>query len=300
MKLPDQITAQLLQAGLDPSDVAGVAVGALAEDAAGGDVTSTATITADARSVADFVVRGEGVLAGLPIAEAVLHVATAGDMQILARARDGDLVQRGEVVLTVTGPTRALLAGERTALNLLCHLSGVATLTARWVDAIADTGAAVRDTRKTTPGLRALEKYAVRCGGGVNHRMSLADAALIKDNHVLAAGGVVAAFDAVRAKFPDVPLEVEVDSLEQLDAVLAAGADLVLLDNFSVPETAEAVRQVAGRARLESSGGLTLAVAHDYAATGVDYLAVGALTHSAPVLDIAMDLDMSGPQQQEA
>jgi nicotinate-nucleotide pyrophosphorylase (carboxylating) len=300
MKLPDQIAAQLLQAGLDPSEVAGVAVGALAEDAAGGDVTSTATITADARAVADFVVRGEGVLAGLPVAETVLHVATAGDLQILARARDGDLVQRGEVVLTVSGPTRALLAGERTALNLLCHLSGVATLTARWVDAIADTGAAVRDTRKTTPGLRALEKYAVRCGGGVNHRMSLADAALIKDNHVLAAGGVVAAFDAVRAKFPDVPLEVEVDSLQQLDAVLAAGADLVLLDNFSVPETAEAVRQVAGRARLESSGGLTLAVAHDYAATGVDYLAVGALTHSAPVLDIAMDLDMSGPQQQEA
>ena len=151
------------------TDVAGVAVGALAEDAAGADVTSMATIAAAARSVADFVVRGEGVLAGLPIAEAVLHVATAGDLQILARARDGDLVQRGEVVLTVAGPTRALLAGERTALNLLCHLSGVATLTARWVDAIADTGAAVRDTRKTTAGLRALEKYAVRCGGGVNH-----------------------------------------------------------------------------------------------------------------------------------
>ncbi len=158
----------------------------------------------------------------------------------------------------------------------------------------------MRDTRKTTPGLRALEKYAVRCGGGVNHRMSLADAALIKDNHVLAAGGVVAAFDAVRAQFPDLPLEVEVDSLEQLDAVLAAGADLILLDNFSVPDTAEAVRRVAGAARLESSGGLTLAVAHDYAATGVDYLAVGALTHSAPVLDIAMDLDIAGSQRQEA
>jgi nicotinate-nucleotide pyrophosphorylase (carboxylating) len=300
MKLPDQITAQLLAAGLAADDVAGVAIGALAEDAAGHDVTSTATIAADARSVADFVVRGDGVLAGLPVAEAVLHVATAGDLQILARARDGDLVQRGEVVLTVSGPTRALLAGERTALNLLCHLSGVATLTAMWVDAIADTGAAVRDTRKTTPGLRAMEKYAVRCGGGVNHRMSLADAALIKDNHVVAAGGVVAAFDAVRANYPDVPLEVEVDSLEQLDAVVAAGADLILLDNFSVPDTAEAVRRVAGRARLESSGGLTLEVAHDYAATGVDYLAVGALTHSAPVLDIAMDLDIAGSRKQEA
>jgi len=245
------------------------------------------------------VVRGEGFLAGLPVAEAVLHVATAGDIEILARARDGDLVQRGEVVLTVSGPTRALLTAERTALNLLCHLSGVATLTARWVDAIAGTGAAVRDTRKTTPGLRALEKYAVRCGGGVNHRMSLSDAALVKDNHVVAAGGVVAAFEAVREQFPEVPLEVEVDSLGQLDDVLAAGADLILLDNFSVPETADAVRRVAGRARLESSGGLTLAVARDYAATGVDYLAVGALTHSAPVLDIAMDLDMAGSRTQE-
>jgi nicotinate-nucleotide pyrophosphorylase (carboxylating) len=190
----------------------------------------------------------------------------------------------------VTAPTRALLTAERTALNLLCHLSGVATLTARWADAIAGTGAAVRDTRKTTPGLRALEKYAVRCGGGVNHRMALSDAALVKDNHVVAAGGVREAFDAVRAMWPGLPVEVEVDSLDQLDAVLDAGADLVLLDNFDVPQTRQAVARTAGRARLESSGGLSLDVARAYAETGVDYLAVGALTHSAPVLDIGLDL----------
>jgi nicotinate-nucleotide pyrophosphorylase (carboxylating) len=291
MALPDSLVAAFVAAGLDPIEVEGVIVSALAEDLDGGvDVTSTATIPADARAVADLIARGDGVVAGLPVAEAVLHLATAGDVELTTRVRDGDTVARDDVVLTVAGPTRGLLTGERTALNLLCHLSGVATTTARWVASIAGTGAAVRDTRKTTPGLRSLEKYAVRCGGGVNHRMSLSDAALIKDNHVLAAGGVVAAFDAVRAQYPALPVEVEVTRLDQLLAVLDAGADLVLLDNFTVADTAEAVRLTAGRARLESSGGLTLDVAYDYAATGVDYLAVGALTHSAPVLDVAMDL----------
>ena len=194
------------------------------------------------------------------------------------------------MLLTVSGRTRDLLTGERTALNLLCHLSGVATLTRRWVDVVGGAGAAVRDTRKTTPGLRALEKYAVRCGGGVNHRMALSDAALVKDNHVVAAGGVAAAFEAVRAMWPGLPVEVEVDSLDELSEALSAGADLVLLDNMSPATMREAVVMTAGRARLEASGGLTLDTARVVAETGVDFIAVGALTHSAPVLDIALDL----------
>ncbi|NUP34644.1 MAG: carboxylating nicotinate-nucleotide diphosphorylase, partial [Streptomycetaceae bacterium] len=188
------------------------------------------------------------------------------------------------------GATRDLLTAERSALNLLCRLSGIATLTRAWADAIDGTGAAVRDTRKTTPGLRAVEKYAVRCGGGVNHRMALSDAAMVKDNHVVAAGGVAEAFRAVRAAFPDVPVEVEVDHLEQIPPVLEAGADLILLDNMTPAQLREAVALVAGRARLESSGGLTLGTAREVAETGVDYLAVGALTHSAPILDIGVDL----------
>jgi nicotinate-nucleotide pyrophosphorylase (carboxylating) len=199
-------------------------------------------------------------------------------------------VDPGDRVVTARGRTRDLLLAERTALNLVCHLSGIATATAEWVSAVAGTNARIRDTRKTTPGLRSLEKYAVRCGGGVNHRMSLSDAALVKDNHVLAAGGVAEAFAAVRREFPGLPVEVEVDTLDQLDEVVAAGADLVLLDNFSIADMAEAVRRTAGRARLEASGGLTLDRARAVAGTGVDFLAIGALTHSAPVLDIGADL----------
>ncbi len=203
---------------------------------------------------------------------------------------DGDRVRPGQVLLSVTSRTRDLLTGERSALNLLCRLSGIATATAAWADALAGTRTRVRDTRKTTPGLRALEKYAVRCGGGVNHRMSLSDAALIKDNHVIAAGGVAEAFRKVREEFPGVPVEVEVDRLDQIEPVLAEGADLILLDNFTPEDTAEAVALVAGRAALESSGRLTLGTARAYADAGVDYVAVGALTHSAPILDIGLDL----------
>jgi nicotinate-nucleotide pyrophosphorylase (carboxylating) len=192
--------------------------------------------------------------------------------------------------MTVSARTRDLLLGERTALNLLCRLSGIATLTRRWVDAVAGTGAVIRDTRKTTPGLRPVEKYAVRCGGGENHRMALSDAALVKDNHIIAAGGIVAAYKAVRERFPDIPVEVEADSVEVAVAAVDAGADLVLLDNMPVAAIRDAVTQVAGRARLEASGGLSLESAGAVAATGVDYLAVGALTHSAPALDIALDL----------
>jgi nicotinate-nucleotide pyrophosphorylase (carboxylating) len=207
---------------------------------------------------------------------------------------DGDRVKAGQKLLSVTTNTRDLLTGERSALNLLCRLSGIATATRAWADVLEGTKAKVRDTRKTTPGLRALEKYAVRCGGGVNHRMSLSDAALVKDNHVVAAGGVAEAFKAVRDAFPDLAIEVEVDTLHQVREVLDAGADLILLDNFTPAETEEAVAIVASRAALESSGRLTLENARAYAETGVDYLAVGALTHSSPILDIGLDLREAG------
>jgi nicotinate-nucleotide pyrophosphorylase (carboxylating) len=289
--LSDDLAARLRSAGLDPVAVEDLARSALAEDLAGGvDVTSQATVPADQESTGDFVTRAAGVVAGLPVAEAVLVVVTGGAVAFARPARDGDRVRCGEVLLSATGRTRDLLTAERTALNLLGHLSGVATATRRWVDAVAGTSAAVRDTRKTTPGLRALEKYAVRAGGGVNHRMALSDIALVKDNHVVAAGGVAPAFAAVRAMWPGLPVEVEVDTLAELAQALDAGADLVLLDNMDTDLLREAVRATAGRARLEASGGLTLDNAAAVAATGVDYLAVGALTHSAPVLDIALDL----------
>lgn len=281
----------LASAGLDVAGVDALILATLAEDLGGGvDVTSVATVPEDQVATVDLTAREAGVVAGIPVAARVFELESGAASRVTMLRADGDRVQRGDVVLTVTGRTRSLLVCERTALNLLCHLSGVATATAAWADALAGTGARVRDTRKTTPGLRALEKYAVRCGGGVNHRMGLWDAALVKDNHVVAAGGVAEAFDAVRTRFPGVPVEVEVDSLEQLSEVVAAGADLVLLDNFTPEQTAEAVALVGGRCQLESSGGLTLAVARAYAVTGVDFLAVGALTHSAVVLDLGADL----------
>jgi nicotinate-nucleotide pyrophosphorylase (carboxylating) len=293
-ELAARITSKLASVGLDPAMVASFAAAALEEDLAGGtDVTTVATVPAAGRGRADLVARAPGVMAGLPVAEAVFAFASA-DLDCAELAADGDQVKAGQPVLSVTGPIRAILTAERTALNLLCHLSGVATLTRRWVDAVAGTSAAIRDTRKTTPGLRALEKYAVRCGGGVNHRMSLSDAALIKDNHVAAAGSVARAFAAVRARAPELPLEVECDTLEQVAEALAAGADLILLDNFTVPDMAAAVRLAGGQALLEASGGLTLASARAVAETGVDYLAVGALTHSAPALDIGLDLVPAG------
>lgn len=284
-------TEALRAAGLDVAEVDALIAATLAEDLMDGvDVTSVATVPEDQVATLDLTARAAGVVAGVPVAARVFEVESGGRTRVELVRSDGDRVLPGDVVVTVSGRTRSLLVCERTALNLLCHLSGVATATAAWADALADTRARVRDTRKTTPGLRVLEKYAVRCGGGVNHRMGLWDAALVKDNHVVAAGGVAAAFEAVRAQFPGVPVEVEVDSLEQLAEVVDAGADLVLLDNFTPAQTAAAVDLVSGRSELESSGGLTLEVARAYAATGVDYLAVGALTHSAPVLDIGADL----------
>ncbi|MEV7418167.1 carboxylating nicotinate-nucleotide diphosphorylase [Streptomyces sp. NPDC089919] len=292
----DPALAQLLaDAGLDPIEVEDIAHMALAEDLDGGvDVTTVATVPEEAVATADFTAREAGTVAGLRIAEAVLSVVCEDAFEVERHAEDGDRVEPGQVLLSVTARTRDLLTGERSALNILCRLSGIATATRAWSDALEGTAARVRDTRKTTPGLRALEKYAVRCGGGVNHRMSLSDAALVKDNHVVAAGGVAQAFKAVREAFPGVPVEVEVDTLHQAREVMDAGADLILLDNFTPTETEEAValnkEHNQGRAILESSGRLTLANARAYADTGVDYLAVGALTHSSPVLDIGLDL----------
>ncbi|WP_443046306.1 carboxylating nicotinate-nucleotide diphosphorylase [Streptomyces sp. NBC_00335] len=288
----DPALAELLEeAGLDPIEVEDIAHMALSEDLDGGvDVTTVATVPEEAEAIADFVAREDGVVAGLRIAEAVFSVVCTESFEVERHAEDGDSVKAGDVLLSVRSRTRDLLTAERSALNIVCRLSGVATATRRWAEALEGTGAKVRDTRKTTPGLRSLEKYAVRCGGGVNHRMSLSDAALVKDNHVVAAGGVVQAFTAVREAFPEVPIEVEVDTLQQVGEVLEAGADLILLDNFTVEQTAQAVALVAGRATLESSGRLTLDTARAYAETGVDYLAVGALTHSSPILDIGLDL----------
>jgi nicotinate-nucleotide pyrophosphorylase (carboxylating) len=292
--LPAYLELRLRDAGLDPATVERLVVAALDEDLAGGvDVTSVASIPFDQESTADFVSRVPGVVAGLPIAVAVLVVATDHAVDVEEPVADGTRVDAGTVLLSASAATRALLTAERTALNLLGHLSGVATATRAWVDAVAGTGAAIRDTRKTTPGLRALEKYAVRCGGGVNHRMSLSDAALVKDNHVLAAGGVAAAFNAVRSAFPGVPVEVECDTLDQVREAVEAGADLVLLDNMSpgqMRQAVELVRSLGSSCRLEASGGLSLQNAAQVAATGVDFLAVGALTHSAAVLDIGVDL----------
>jgi nicotinate-nucleotide pyrophosphorylase (carboxylating) len=289
-------TVELLERqGLDVDDVVRVVATALEEDLRlGPDVTTLSTVGPTARATGSVVPRESGVLAGLGVAVAVLDLVLGEDRDLVHLGADGDRAVPGEPALVVTAPVAGLLTAERTVLNLLCHLSGVATATDAWVRAAAGTRCRIRDTRKTLPGLRQLQKYAVRTGGGVNHRMALGDAALIKDNHVVAAGGVVEAMRLVRAAAPGLHCEVEVDSLDQLDAVLAEGAELVLLDNFDVPSTAEAVRRrdaVAPGTGLESSGGLTLAVAGDYARTGVDFVAVGALTHSVTVLDLGLDLD---------
>lgn len=277
---------------VDRDEILDVVRRALAEDLRyGPDVTTLATVAEDARTRAAVVSRAQGTVAGVDVALAVLD-EVVGEYRILQRLTDGDAVAPGDVVLEVEALTRPVLTAERTMLNLLCHLSGIATATAAWVDAVAGTRCVVRDSRKTLPGLRLLQKYAVRAGGGENHRLGLGDAALIKDNHVVAAGSVVAALRSVRAVAPDLPCEVEVDTLEQLDEVLAEGADLVLLDNFPLWQTQTAVQRrdrINPATRLESSGGLSLEQAADYAATGVDYLAVGALTHSVTVLDLGLD-----------
>jgi len=262
---------------------------ALAEDLDGGeDITSVATVSGTERVIAEFVARRDGVIAGLDMARAVLEEVGLKDISVFVE--DGDTVSAGKVLMSVRGDTRAILLAERTALNFLGHLGGIATLTNTWVKAVAGTSCKIRDTRKTTPGMRVLEKYAVRMGGGTNHRMSLSDAALIKDNHIAAAGGVQEAFLRVRTQFPKAEIEIEVDNLDQLAEVLPLKPDLILLDNMNPALCRKAVEVVAGQCKLEASGGITLESAKEFAATGVDYLAIGALTHSAPVLDIGLDL----------
>lgn len=281
---------------LDETSVRAVVTTALAEDLRyGPDVTTRATVAADAAATAALTPREPGTLAGLGAALAVFEEVCSDEepFEVISRAADGALLAAGEPAVVLRGRTRPLLTAERSALNLLGQLSGVATATAAWVSAVAGTGCAIRDSRKTVAGMRRLQKHAVRCGGGVNHRLGLGDAALIKDNHVVAAGSVAAALRLVRSRAGDVPCQVEVDDLDQLAEALASGADEVLLDNFTPDGCAAAVRyrdEVAPGAVLEASGGLELDTARAYAATGLDYLAVGALTHSSRALDIGMDL----------
>lgn len=282
---------------LDRAEVNRVIATALEEDLRyGPDATTAACVPPGAVSTATVSPRQPGTLAGLPVFLAVLDaVLGASGYEVTLQRQDGDRLTAGDIAVAVRAPVTGLLTAERSALNLLCHLSGIATVTAAWVDAVVGTGASIRDSRKTLPGLRTLQKYAVRCGGGVNHRMGLGDAVLIKDNHVAAAGSVTAAIAAVRAHAPELPCEVEVGTLEELDEALAADASLVLLDNMTVAQCAEAVRRAAGSdTGLEASGSLTLGVARAYAETGVRYLAVGALTHSAPALDLGLDLGRAG------
>ena len=299
-KLSDDSAQRITAAGLEVDAVRRLISVALDEDLHNGpDVTTNSTVPAKQRSAGVFESRQTGCIAGLAIAGAVFDMVCGAENVVFTQlVADGARVEPGTRVASVEGPTRGLLTAERTALNLLGHLSGVATATSQWADAIASTNAKVRDTRKTTPGMRALEKYAVRCGGGVNHRMSLSDAALVKDNHIVAAGGVAEAFAAVRAAAPSIVLEIEVDTIDQLRTALVAGADLVLLDNMKPDVLREAVaistQHLASTGRavvLEASGGLTLENAQSVAATGVNYISVGALTHSAKVLDIGLDLE---------
>jgi nicotinate-nucleotide pyrophosphorylase (carboxylating) len=277
---------------LDPFEVQRIVFTALGEDLGDPprDVTSEATIPAGQVDTAELVARADGVVAGLAVAAEVFAATSGGTAKFAAKIKDGDRVRRGDVLAVITGPTRALLTAERTALNLLCRMSGVATHTRRWADALDGTKATVLDTRKTTPGLRALEKYAVRAGGGTNKRMGLYDVAMIKDNHKLAAGSITAAYRAVRAAFPDVPVQVEVTTLEEAREAVEAGADFLLCDNMTPALLRAVVEAVGDRVELEATGNLTLETVEAYAATGVDYLSVGGLTHSSPILDIALDL----------
>jgi nicotinate-nucleotide pyrophosphorylase (carboxylating) len=301
-----QVHAFAAEAGLDVDALALIISEALDEDLGGRgvlpsgvdtqgqrvDVTSVATVDANATATAMFVARKAGMIAGVPVAACTMAqvCALAGAFVIETHVVDGSHAEVGAVLLTVSGNTRALLRAERVALNLFTMMSGVATATSAWVSALDGSRTRVRDSRKTVPGLRMLQKYAVRIGGGVNHRMSLADAALIKDNHVIAAGGVVAAYAAVRKAFPTIGVQVEVTSIQQARDVIEAGAVDVLLDNMSIEEMAAVVTELGARATFEASGGLTIETARRVATTGVDYVAVGAITHSAPILDIALDL----------
>ena len=291
MTSKDQVYENLRSNGLEPELVQALVDLAISEDLMGGtDVTSLATIPEIQISELDLVTRSPGVIAGINIAALVFLSVASKKIEIELCVEDGKKVEANTCLLTAKGSTIELLTAERTALNFLGHLSGIATTTNKWVNEISGTNAKVRDTRKTTPGLRLLEKYAVKTGGGTNHRMSLNDQALIKDNHIVASGSIKSAVEKVKDKFPELEFEIEVDNLDQLIEALAVDAKLILLDNFSIEDLKKAVVTVNKKAKLEASGGITLENARKIAETGVDFLAVGALTHSAPVLDIGGDL----------
>jgi nicotinate-nucleotide pyrophosphorylase (carboxylating) len=291
MTSKEQVYENLRSNGLEPELVQALVDLAISEDLMGGtDVTSLATIPEIQISELDLVTRSPGVIAGINIAALVFLSVASKKIEIEICVEDGKKVEANTCLLTAKGSTIELLTAERTALNFLGHLSGIATTTNKWVNEISGTNAKVRDTRKTTPGLRLLEKYAVKAGGGTNHRMSLNDQALIKDNHIVASGSIKSAVEKVKDKFPELDFEIEVDNLDQLNEALAVDAKLILLDNFSIEDLKKAVVTVNKKAKLEASGGITLENARKIAETGVDFLAVGALTHSAPVLDIGGDL----------
>ncbi len=284
----NQLRENIKTLGLSPNHIFQQVKDAIAEDLAGGqDITSVATISESAVANAEFITRSAGVVSGLHVAAAVLEYCGINHYEVLVD--EGAKVSAGKVLITAQGNTRKLLLAERSALNFLSHLSGISTLTNQWVVAISGTKCQIRDTRKTTPGLRHLEKFAVRMGGGVNHRLGLSQAALIKDNHILATGSISKAFNAIKKEFPGKEIEIEVDSIEQLKEVINLKPELILLDNMSVEQCIEAVSITAGLVALEASGGITINNAKAYAATGVNYLAIGALTHSAPALDIGLD-----------
>ena len=284
----NQLRENIKTLGLSPNHIFQQVKDAIAEDLAGGqDITSVATISESAVVNAEFISRSAGVVSGLHVAAAVLEYCGINHYEVLVD--EGAKVSAGKVLITAQGNTRKLLLAERSALNFLSHLSGISTLTNQWVVAVSGTKCQIRDTRKTTPGLRHLEKFAVRMGGGVNHRLGLSQAALIKDNHILATGSISKAFNAIKKEFPGKEIEIEVDSIEQLKEVINLKPELILLDNMSVEQCIEAVSITAGLVALEASGGITINNAKAYAATGVNYLAIGALTHSAPALDIGLD-----------
>jgi len=274
-------------AGPARAELERVVAAALAEDVGEGDATTNATIAETAVARAQLLVEEAGVVCGVPVAAAVF-AALDPAVEVTQLVADGTAVVAGTVVAELAGPARAILTGERTALNLLGRLSGIATLTRRHVDAVAGTDAQILDTRKTTPGLRALEKYAVRCGGGTNHRAGLYDAVLVKENHIRAAGGITAAVERIRAAGLELAVEVEAETLADVEEALAAGVDHILLDNMSPDAIRAAVRAVAGRAKLEASGGITLDTLRSYAETGVDFVSIGALTHGARSLHVSL------------
>jgi nicotinate-nucleotide pyrophosphorylase (carboxylating) len=284
----NQLRDNLKNLGLSPNHIFQQVKDAISEDLAGGqDLTSVATITQSQVSTADFTTRASGVVSGLHVVAAVLEYCGVNHYEVLVD--EGAKVSAGKVLITAQGNTQKILLAERTALNFLSHLSGISTLTNQWVSEISGTKCQIRDTRKTTPGLRMLEKFAVRMGGGVNHRLSLSQAALIKDNHIMATGSISGAFNAIKKMYPDKSIEIEVDSIDQLKEAITLKPDLILLDNMSTDQCSQAVSITNGLVKLEASGGIAMTNAKAYAATGVDYLAIGSLTHSAPALDIGLD-----------